>query len=174
MSSESKTEAPRFIILPSDDAADLYEPIDLPGGERGDSGTDLRFPESIMVPPSGPSGSALLVNLGVKCRCLVNVTPAPYMIACRSSIGKTPLMLANSTGIIDRGYTGNLMVRIRNLSNEPYKIERGKSLFQLIRSDLEPATLEIADAPTAELFFGDGVTKRGAGGFGSTGESGAK
>lgn len=57
-----------------------------------------------------------------------------YMMAPRSSIYKTPLIMQNSIGIIDAGYRGELKVPIFNLSNEPYMIKKGTSLTQLLHA----------------------------------------
>jgi dUTPase len=49
----------------------------------------------------------------------------PYFIFPRSSIWKKPLRLANSTGIIDSGYRGEIGVALDNIRDEPFVIEKG-------------------------------------------------
>jgi len=79
----------------------------------------------------------------------------------RSSISKTPLRLANSIGIIDSGYRGNIMAAVDNISDEPYQVQKGQRLFQICGRYLEPIELQLVE----EL----SDTERGNGGFGSTG-----
>jgi hypothetical protein len=92
------------------------------------------------------------------------------MVVPRSSISKTPLELANSIGIIDRGYTGTLKVAVRNHSAWVVHLEAGTSLFQLVRPDLEPAIVKVVGEEHEA--FRAGASLRGEGGFGSTGASG--
>jgi len=61
-----------------------------------------------------------------------------YYMYPRSSISKTPLMLANGTGIIDSGYRGNIIGAFRNLENEPYKVDKYTRLLQICSHDLRP------------------------------------
>ena len=42
--------------------------------------------------------------------------PTSYMLVPRSSISKTPLRMANSIGIIDAGYRGEIMAAVDNIS----------------------------------------------------------
>ena len=84
-----------------------------------------------------------------------------YYLYPRSSISKTPLMLANSVGIIDYSYRGPILAKVRNLSDEPYTVTEGTSLFQLCSPNLEPFN---------EIILVDNLdnTQRGSCGFGST------
>jgi dUTP pyrophosphatase len=175
------------ILLPEPEAKELYSVIMTPGGEKGDSGVDLRFPQDVVIPPvSANNGRATVVGLQVRARLVATVfdvhvprkgeirigsgSAMPYMITPRSSIAKTPLSLANSVGIIDAGYTGELKVGLRNHSSEPYTITRGTSLFQIVAADLAALMVDIVE-PDSKYFA---ETVRGAGGFGSTGAEGSK
>ena len=86
-----------------------------------------------------------------------------YYMYPRSSISKTPLMLANNTGIIDSGYRGELIGAFRNLSGEPYNVEQHTRLLQICAPDLRPIVVKLVK----ESFFEE--TSRQSGGFGSTG-----
>ena len=165
-------DPPCFLVCPGPAAEGLYHSIPVPGGTGGDSGADLRFPADVTVPPSGLTGSGVptLVDLDVRVRCLAQGAPTPYLLVARSSIGKTPLFLANSVGVIDRGYMGNLKVAIHNLSDAAYVVKRGTSLFQVVRADLEPACVLVTGAGHAAF---SAASTRGDGGFGSTGLGGA-
>jgi dUTP pyrophosphatase len=147
---------------------------------RLDSGVDLPAPEDVVVGP----GEVVKVNLGVRAVCLRQYVwgappgaglPWAYRLVPRSSISKTPLMVANSEGIIDLGYRGPLIAAVRNVSGEAYVIKAGEALFQLVSPDLAPPEYEVlsADDPRTAEYFGAGATERGAGGFGSTGAAGS-
>ena len=129
-----------------------------------DSGFDLFFPESLDI--QNMQDKACLINLKVKCEMISRLNePLPYYIYPRSSISKTPLMLANHAGIIDTGYRGNLMTAVRNLSNENnYTIEKHSRLFQICSGDLKPFFVIIVNKEELS------VTERDSGGFGSTGK----
>jgi len=84
----------------------------------------------------------------------------------RSSISKTQLLLANSVGVIDSGYRGEIMLKFRNVSG-----------FLI---DVKPASPKIGDrvgqlmiVPHPKIEFVEvnelDDSERGAGGFGSTG-----
>ena len=69
--------------------------------------------------------------------------------------------MANSVGIIDRDYRGNIMAVVDNIKDEPYQINKGDRLFQICSGNLEPIQFQLVN----EL----SNTQRGSGGFGSTG-----
>lgn len=80
----------------------------------------------------------------------------------RSSISKTPLRMANSVGVIDSGFTGEIKVPLYNTSDvEIRDIDKYERIAQLVIVPLADVSLEIVD----EL----DDTERGEGGFGSTG-----
>ena len=74
---------------------------------------------------------------------------------------KTPLRLANSVGIIDSGYRGNIIGIVDNLSDEDFVIEQNTRLFQLCSPILSPVSFEVVNSLSD--------TSRGTGGLGSTG-----
>jgi dUTP pyrophosphatase len=70
-------------------------------------------------------------------------------------------MMANSIGIVDAGYRGNLMAKVRNMTlNNNEIVKEYTCLFQIISPDLKPIKLNIV----SEL----SNTSRNDGGFGST------
>jgi dUTP pyrophosphatase len=72
------------------------------------------------------------------------------------------ISVVNAPGLIDSGYRGELRVLLLNTdANEPFAIEPGDRIAQLVLVAVETTELEEAD----EL----DETVRGAGGFGSTG-----
>jgi dUTPase len=167
-------DTPCFLICPepaAEGATPLYNNIDEAGGSLADSGTDLRFADDCTIPPETETdGLPAVISLNVRVRCMRGGEYVAFRIVPRSSIGKTPLELANSEGIIDSGYTGPLRVAIRNHKSSAYCVARGHALFQMVLPDLAPATVLVvqADHPA----FAPGASKRGIGGFGSTGVQG--
>jgi len=121
-----------------------------------DSGFDLYCVEDVTIEP----WSVGTINSGVACSPRTT-TPQGYYKYPRSSISKTPLMLANSVGIIDYTYRGPILSKVRNMSNQPYTVKKGTSLFQLCTPNL---------TPFEEIKFVSELdqTERGSGGFGST------
>ena len=67
----------------------------------------------------------------------------------------------NSPGTIDADYRGEVKVILINLGQEPFVIKRGERIAQMIIAPVTRAELKVV----AQL----DETKRGAGGFGSTG-----
>ncbi len=88
------------------------------------------------------------------------------LMFARSSLGKSNVTLANSVGVIDAHYRGYVGAYVTNHSEEVYGIAKGDRFCQMV---LVPIT-----TPELEVFEGteeDWVdTKRGIGGFGSTGQ----
>ena len=92
--------------------------------------------------------------------------PVCFYLYPRSSTGtKTPLRLANSVGIIDSGYRGPLITAFDNLKNKDFNIQDKQRLAQICSPDISyPIYAILVDNEEAL-----GKTKRGGGGFGSTG-----
>lgn len=121
---------------------------------HGDAGLDLYLPESMTF----SARETAPIHLKVACEM---EGQRPYFLIPRSSISKTPLRMANSIGLIDGGYRGELIAFCDNISEAAYTVEAGQRLFQLVAMDGSPLELEIVD----EL----SETSRGEDGFGSTG-----
>ena len=126
----------------------------------GDSGLDLFCPETITINP----GETVKINLQINCEAFNNdnTNNVSYYLYPRSSIIKTPLRLANSVGIIDAGYRGDIIACVDNIKRYPYEIKQGDRLFQICAGNLEPIQFQLVN----EL----SDTQRGSGGFGSTGQ----
>ena len=131
-----------------------------------DAGFDLLCPG---VPILAASGSTVSVDFGLvgvmyKKTGMNEYAPVAYTTEPRSSISKTPLRLANSRGIIDAGYRGHLLGKFDVLGLESYSIQPYQRLLQVLAPTLDAFSVELVDR-LEDL----GVTRRGAGGFGSTG-----
>jgi dUTP pyrophosphatase len=128
------------------------------------AGFDLLTPVDIVV-PKYPS-KVTFVPLDIKCEMIdtMNGTSNGFYMYPRSSISKTPLMLANHIGVIDSGYRGVVMGAFRNLDPESdFIIQANTRLLQITHPSLSPFIVQLVDE--SEL----STTARGAGGFGSTG-----
>lgn len=135
---------------------------------KGDAGLDLFILDDLTIPP----GETLLIDLGVKCQCVTKTicfwkrligkkyNYHSYFLLPRSSISKTPLIMKNSIGLIDKGYTGSIKVPLMNTSNEEFTIKRGERYVQLVNSDLSSVKFKLVSFLRK--------TSREDGGFGST------
>ena len=72
------------------------------------------------------------------------------------------ISIVNTPGTVDADYRGEIKIILVNLSDEPFTIEAGERIAQMIVARYE----QIEWQPAEEL----GATERGAGGFGSTGK----
>ncbi len=79
---------------------------------------------------------------------------------------KHGVTVCNAPGTIDADYRGEVKVLLVNLSHEPFVIERGMRIAQLVIAPVTTAAWQEVSALDE--------TARGAGGFGSTGIKAAK
>tara|TARA_R100001591_G_C4241263_1_gene154659 strand:+ start:66 stop:575 length:510 start_codon:yes stop_codon:yes gene_type:complete len=145
---------------------------------EGDAGVDLYFPDEVTIPSKSLGlkvdlkiqaemvqevNSQLMTNIPKEMLKEMNIEERSlsYMVVPRSSIIKTPLRMSNSIGVMDAGYRGNFMVPIDNLSDEDFIIEKHTRLFQVVSSNLNNINVKIVNKLS--------TSKRGTGGFGSTG-----
>jgi dUTP pyrophosphatase len=82
-----------------------------------------------------------------------------YFLVPRSSLANTEFQMANSIGIIDAGYRGNIKAKVRNFNIDKSTFKAG-SYFQIVACDLKPIKVKLVN----EL----SKTTRNDGGFGST------
>lgn len=123
-----------------------------------DSGFDLHSTISSVIPPLGRA----LIPTGIKLQI-----PIGYEIQVRSKSGlalKQGLMVLNSPGTVDRGYTGEIMVILFNTNQEEYFIKSGDKVAQAVLCPVMDG--EVVDLINVEK-VDDG--ERGDNGFGSTG-----
>jgi len=74
---------------------------------------------------------------------------------------KKGITVLNSPGTVDADYRGEIGVILVNLSNEPFVVENGERVAQLVIAKHERAEWELVETLSE--------TVRGEGGFGSTG-----
>lgn len=80
----------------------------------------------------------------------------------RSGLGiKKGIHVTNGVGVIDSDYRGEIQIGLHNLSSEPYTVQPGERIAQMIIMPYFAPVIEEVTSLTE--------TDRGAGGFGSTG-----
>lgn len=143
----------RIADLPSD----LQEKyiVAAAGTPNDNAGFDLYVPDECVS-----CEHTVIINHKVQASMWRNGKPVAYELRARSSISNTPLIMRNCVGTIDRGYRGDLIAKL--YAYEPYTVERGIRLFQIVAPGLEEFTVKIVDSHEE--------TARGSGGFGSTGK----
>ena len=121
----------------------------------GDAGLDLFALESTEVPP----GESALIRTGLVIE-LPEHTEA--QIRPRSGLALNhQLTLLNTPGTIDWGYRGEVKVIMINHGKKSFRVEEGMKIAQMV---IKPVlTVEVVQVEELS------DTKRGEGGFGSTG-----
>tara|TARA_B110000495_G_C22715569_1_gene420560 strand:+ start:93 stop:533 length:441 start_codon:yes stop_codon:yes gene_type:complete len=136
----------------------LSKNIQLPKYETdGSSGMDLtaNIEDEIEIAP----GKSAIVPTG-----LAISIPKNFEIQIRPRSGlaaKNQISVLNTPGTIDADYRGELKVILINLSGKVFKIEKGLRIAQMVLCPVIKATLKEVEKLEE--------TKRGSGGFGSTG-----
>ena len=113
-------------------------------------------------------GTTVTINPGERALIPTGIAISPArkdvvaIVAARSGLAiKKGICLANSIGVIDSDYRGEICVGLLNTSKEPFVVERGDRIAQMMFMPILTANF-IASSSLDE-------TERGAGGFGSTG-----
>ena len=124
---------------------------------EGSSGMDLAANINQIVEIQ-PGGSAIIpTGLSIS-------IPKNYEIQIRPRSGlaaKNQISVLNTPGTIDADYRGELKVILINLGKKKFKVENGLRIAQMVLCPIIKASLQEVE----ELE----ETKRGSGGFGSTG-----
>lgn len=124
----------------------------------GSAGLDLRA--CIDAPLLLEPGKSELLPTGLS--IYVEDPGLAAVILPRSGLGhKHGVVLGNLVGLIDSDYQGPLMVSVWNRGREPYTVQPGERIAQLIVVPVVQVDLEVVEDFAA--------TSRGAGGFGHSG-----
>ena len=125
---------------------------------KGSSGMDLmaNIKDAVFLKPGKsdiiPTGIAISIPVGYE----IQIRPRSGLAA------KKKITVLNAPGTIDADYRGEIKVILINLGNEEFKINPNDRIAQMVLCPVIKAELVEVD----ELQN----TKRGEGGFGSTGE----
>ena len=87
---------------------------------KGDAGLDLY----VLEDQTFKAGETAKIKLGISCE---SMDGKGYFLFPRSSISKTPLRLANSIGLIDGGYRGEIMAvcdKIKDYEEEKQRVQQ--------------------------------------------------
>lgn len=94
------------------------------------------------------------------------IEPPPgyyFLLYPRSSLSKTGWVMANSIGVIDKSYRGEIMAALMNVGGTAKSLDLPGRYVQLIPQQYlsDDITIQVTDELSS--------TERGAGGYGSTG-----
>lgn len=122
----------------------------------GDAGLDLcaAIPATLIMMP----GNIVIVPTGF---CVEIPEGYEGQIRGRSGNGRKGITIAQGVGTIDSGYRGEIGVQLVNLGREPFHINRGDRIAQLVIAPVARAIVVESQCLTP--------TERGEAGFGSTG-----
>jgi dUTP pyrophosphatase len=121
----------------------------------GAAGLDVVAAEDVILAPGQRHAVATGFAIAI---------PAGYEVQVRPRSGlalKHGVTCLNTPGTIDEDYRGEVKVILANLGSEPFDVRRGERIAQLVPAPVLKANFR----EVAEL----SETRRGAGGFGSTG-----
>jgi dUTP pyrophosphatase len=120
---------------------------------ESDAGFDLYSRETKCV----PKGGSTTFDTGV---CIQ--IPEGMTAFLKSKSGLNVKHGIQSEGVIDCGYTGSIVVKLYNHSNEDYIVNCGDKITQLVLLPIPPITITVVDILEK--------TERGDKGFGSSGK----
>ncbi|HEX5006136.1 MAG TPA: dUTP diphosphatase [Hyphomonadaceae bacterium] len=137
-----------------------HEGLLLPAYETADAaGMDLRAAVPEQEPVVLAPGERAMIPTG-----LTMALPSGYEAQVRPRSGlaaRHGVTCLNSPGTVDADYRGEVKVILINLGQEPFIVKRGERIAQMIIAPVTQAKLDLVEQLDE--------TKRGAGGFGSTG-----
>lgn len=119
-----------------------------------DAGADLKTVKNHIIKPQ----ETWLAPTGIKVK-----VPNGYvgLIFSRSGFAKHGITLANSVGVIDAGYRGEIKIPLINHGTKDFGIENGTRIAQIVFVPCLLANFTLSDLDD---------TERGEGGFGHTGK----
>ena len=136
----------------------LSKNIPLPKYETsGSSGMDLaaNLEKSIKIEPGKVSVIPTGISLSIPQNFEIQIRPRSGLAA------KNQISVLNTPGTIDADYRGEIKVILINLGNRTFVVEKGARIAQMVLCPVVKAELREVDSLE--------TTKRGSGGFGSTG-----
>lgn len=119
-----------------------------------DAGLDIRAKKGHVIKP----GESCVFETGTH----VQLPPGTCGLLVSKS-GLNTLYGITSTGLIDEGYTGEILVKLYNHSKTPYLVNAGDKISQLVILPCLYCRAEIVDTLDTD-------TDRGNAGFGSSGK----
>ena len=127
----------------------------------GSAAMDLRA--CLSEPLTVQAGETVLVPSGIAIS--IHDPGLVALLVPRSGLGiKHGIVLANTIGVIDSDYQGEIGIGVYNRSTKAYTIEPGERICQMMFVPVTQATLAVVDEFSID-------SERGAGGFGHTGRT---
>ena len=125
-------------------------------GSPNSAGLDLYADADVLV----SSGASVMLGTGIA----IEIPQGHVgLVAIRSSVGKAGVALANSVGVIDSDYRGEIKLCLTYTAGSGgHYIRKGQAVAQIVIMPVLLVELVQVDALS--------TTDRGAGGFGSTGK----
>ena len=117
-----------------------------------DAGADILTPRSFLL----PARSSAIIRTGVHVEL-----PPETVGMLKSKSGLNIFHDIVGEGVIDEGFTNEIVVKLYNLGDMPYEFERGNKIIQLVVMQVYYPTIKQVD----EISGGE----RGDAGYGSTG-----
>ena len=127
---------------------------------EGAAGLDLRA--CVDAPAEVAPGETLLVSSGIA----IHIADPGFaaVVLPRSGLGhEHGIVLGNLVGLIDSDYQGQVLISVWNRGHEPFTIEPGERIAQLVFLPVFRPRFEVVEA------FDE--TERGEGGFGHSGRT---
>lgn len=128
-------------------------------GTPGSAGLDFYVPEGFIA--SVPPGKDVCIPSGLR----VDVPKGHAFVAFNKSGVSLNKKLNVGACVVDEDYQGEIHLHLFNSGEETVNIESGDKIIQFVLLPVQYPTVKIVE--DKELFYS--TTKRGAGGFGSTG-----
>ncbi|MBP5534236.1 MAG: dUTP diphosphatase [Alphaproteobacteria bacterium] len=128
--------------------------------KSGDSGMDIRaaIPQTIVLQP----GQRQVIPNGIVCEMEDENTDYEIQVRPRSGLAaKNGIIVVNTPGTVDWGYRGELMTILLNTGTEPFTINPGDRIAQMVVCPIV--------RPQVQTVEEVGSSERGASGFGSSG-----
>lgn len=129
--------------------------------KKGDAGYDLypMISTDVVLKPN----ETILVGTGISMQMETYPYRYTFLVVPRSGTGSKGLLIANGTGVIDSGYTGEIKLVLWNRTDENIVIQKGVACAQGIFVPVRHPQIELVDNLEP--------TERGNTGFGSTSSS---
>lgn len=127
-----------------------------------DSGFDIPMLNGFVT-----QGYGTAINLGIRVSAQSALgSNLPILLLPRSSLANSPMRLANSMGLVDMGYRGEVIAKVDSYVGHSWS--SGTRYFQLCRGNFQPWS-EVVIVDSRDLLH-MAPDDRGEGGFGSTGK----
>jgi dUTP pyrophosphatase len=124
---------------------------------KSDAGLDLSSIEELTLQPGERHPCQTGLSVAIPHRWAGLIVPRSGLAA------RYGITIVNSPGLIDAGYRGELKVILLNTGHEPYQIEVGSRIAQLVVVQVDLGEPQFVEA------LPDSLDGRDQGGFGSTG-----